>query len=75
MKGTTMTKKDYELIANAICEARQAVIRESGNMKEVVDGANAGFYELAKILSVRFFDKNPRFDDNKWMLATETLHN
>lgn len=70
-----MTKKDYALIATAICEARQMVIRESGNQKEVVDGANAGFYELAKILSVRFFDQNPRFDDNKWMLATETLHN
>jgi hypothetical protein len=70
-----MTKKDYELIATSIREAREVVARESGNNAEVLGGANAGFYELAKILSARFFEQNPRFDDNRWMTATEVLHN
>ena len=70
-----MTQKDYELIATSIREAREVVARESGNNAEVLGGANAGFYELAKILSARFFEQNPRFDDNRWMTATEVLHN
>lgn len=69
-----MTRKDYQLIAKAICDAREIVTRYAGS-PDVVSGANAGFYELARILSARFFEENPRFDDNKWMIATETLHN
>jgi hypothetical protein len=70
-----MTRKDYELIAEAIREAREVISKEAEGMPEVIGGANAGFYELAKILSNKFFDENPRFDDNKWMVATEVLHN
>lgn len=69
-----MTRKDYQLIAKAICDARAVVARESAS-PDVIGGANAGFYELARILSARFFEENPRFDDKKWMIATETLHN
>lgn len=70
-----MTRKDYNLLAQAICDARAKVALESGNDSRLMDGANAALYELAVILSNEFFMQNPRFDDNKWMLATETLHN
>jgi hypothetical protein len=70
-----MTRKDYELIAKAIRDARAKVAHESDNRKEVMDGANAGFYELAVILSNEFFMENPRFDENRFMVATEVLHN
>jgi hypothetical protein len=70
-----MTRKDYNLIAEAIRDARSKVALESGNRPEVMGGANAALYELAVILSGRFFDDNPRFDDNRWMVETEVLHN
>lgn len=70
----TLSKKHYDLIASAICEAREAVIRESGNNENVVGGANCGFYELAKILCNEFGMDNPRFDENKFMTATEVLY-
>jgi hypothetical protein len=70
-----MTRKDYTLIAQAICDARAKVAHESDNNPEVMRGANVALYELAVILSGRFFDDNPRFDDNRWMVATEVLHN
>jgi hypothetical protein len=70
-----MTRKDYELIAKAIVDARAKVAHESDNNKELMRGASVALYELAVILSGRFFDDNPRFDDNRWMIATETLHN
>jgi hypothetical protein len=69
-----LTKKHYKLIAEAIVEARKTVERESGN-SIIVKGANCGFYELAKILSNEFGMDNPRFDENAFMVATETLHN
>lgn len=68
-----LSKKHYDLIARAICEARQVVERET-NDETVRGGANAGFYELAKILSNEFFMDNPRFDENKFMSATEVLY-
>lgn len=70
-----MTRKDYNLLAQAICDARAKVAHECGNRPEVMGGANAALYELAVILSNEFFMQNPRFDDNKWMTATEVLHN
>jgi hypothetical protein len=70
-----MTRKDYNLIAEAIRDARAKVAHESDNNPEVMRGANVALYELAVILSGRFFDDNPRFDDNRWMVATEVLHN
>jgi hypothetical protein len=69
----TLSKKHYDLIANAICEARKVVERESGN-SIIVNGANCGFYELAKILCNEFGMDNPRFDENKFMTATEVLY-
>ena len=72
-----MTRKDYELIAEAIREARSKVLKSSNTdlMSEYRTGCNDALYELSLILSGRFFDDNPRFDDNRWMIATETLHN
>ena len=70
-----MTRKDYELIARAICETRAKVAHECDNRQEVMGGANSALYELAVILSREFFDNNPRFDENRFMVATETLHN
>ena len=70
-----MTRKDYVLIAEAIRDARAKVAHESDNNSQLMAGANVALYELAVILSQRFFDDNPRFDDNRWMVATETLHN
>jgi hypothetical protein len=70
-----MTRKDYELIAQAINDAREIVARESGNKADVVAGANAGFYELARVLSLRFSEQNARFDANKWMTAANVLWN
>lgn len=70
-----MTRKDYNLIAEAIRDARAKVAHECGNRPEVMGGANAALYELAVILSGRFFENNPRFDDNRWMVETEVLHN
>lgn len=69
-----MTRKHYELIANAIVEARKVVEREAGQ-GATLGGANAGFYELAKILSNEFGMDNPRFDENVFMTKSETLHN
>ena len=70
-----MTRKDYNLLAEAIRDARAKVAHESDNNPDVMRGANVALYELAVILSGRFFDDNPRFDDNRWMVATEVLHN
>ena len=70
-----MTRKDYVLIAEAIRDARAKVAHESDNNRELMAGANVALYELAVILSGRFFDDNPRFDENRFMVATETLHN
>jgi len=70
-----MTRKDYVLIAEAIREARAKVAHESDNNKAVMNGANVALYELAVILSQRFFDDNSRFDENRFMVETETLHN
>lgn len=70
-----MTRKDFELIARAICEARSKVELESGNNREVMGGANAGFYELARILSNEFYMQNPRFDEDKFLTAAEVLWN
>ena len=70
-----MTRKDYELIAGAIREARAKVALESDNRDEIMSGANCALYELSVILSGKFFDNNPRFNDNTWMTATESLHN
>ena len=70
-----MTRKDYELIAQAIREARAKVAHESDNSEKIMAGANCALYELSVILSGKFFDSNPRFDDNRWMTATESLHN
>ena len=69
----TLSKKHYDLIANAICEARAVVERET-DTQSVRDGANVGFYELAKILCNEFGMDNPRFDENKFMTATEVLY-
>ena len=70
-----MTRKDYNLIAEAIRDDRAKVAHESDNNPDVMRGANVALYELAVILSGRFFDDNPRFDDNRWIVATEVLHN
>jgi hypothetical protein len=70
-----MTRKDYELMASAIRDARAKVAHESDNNSDLMRGANVALYELSLILSGRFFDDNPRFNDNRWMIATETLHN
>lgn len=70
-----MTRKDYELIAKAIVDTRAKVAHESDNNPDVMRGANVALYELAVILSGRFFDENPRFDENRFMVATEVLHN
>lgn len=69
-----MTRKHYELIAEAIVKARQTVERETDD-PTVRGGANAGLYELAKILSNEFGMDNPRFDENIFMVKSETLHN
>jgi len=69
-----MTRKDYVILAEAICEARVRVARETDD-SNIIGGANAGLYELARILSARFFEENPRFDDNRWMVATKVLEN
>lgn len=68
-----MTKKHYEIIANAICEARKVVERET-DTQSIRDGANVGFYELAKILANEFGMDNPRFNENTFMTATEVLY-
>lgn len=70
-----MTRKDYQLIAQAICDARAKVALESGENKEVMGGASAGFYELAKILCNEFYMQNPRFDEEKFLTACEVLWN
>jgi len=70
-----MTRKDYELIAQAICETRAKVAHESDNNPKLMAGTNVALWELARILSQKFFDENPRFDENRFMVATETLHN
>ncbi len=70
-----MTKKDYELIATVITTARAKVTLEAGEGSAVLEGANAGFYELAIILSNEFQMQNPRFDENRFMVACEVLHN
>jgi hypothetical protein len=70
-----MTRKDYNLIAEAIRDARAKVAHESDNNFQLMLGANVALYELSVILSQRFFDENPRFDENRFMVATETLHN
>ena len=70
-----MTRKDYELIAKAIVDTRAKVAHESDNNSQLMAGANVALYELSVILSQKFFDENPRFDENRFMVATETLHN
>ena len=69
-----MTRKDYEMLAEAIRDARAKVMLETDD-SATIGGANACLYELARILSARFFEENPRFNDNRWMLATEVLEN
>jgi hypothetical protein len=70
-----MTRKDYVLIAKAITDARAKVTLEAGEGSQVLEGANAGLYELARILSNEFQMENPRFNDNRFMVACEVLHN
>lgn len=70
-----MTRKDYELIAQAINTARAKVTLEAGEGSTILAGANAGFYELAMILSNEFQMQNPRFDENRFIVASEVLHN
>lgn len=70
-----MTRKDFELIAKAITDARAKVTLEAGEDSPVLEGANAGFYELARILCNEFQMVNPRFDENRFMVASEVLHN
>lgn len=73
-----LSKKHYEMFAKAICEARTKVENECGTseeMQKVIGGANAALYELAVILSNEFYMENPKFDENKFMVATEVLFN
>lgn len=70
-----MTRKDYELIAGAIVEARAKVALECGGQEAVIGGANAGFWELARVLCNEFQMQNPRFDEDKFLTACEVLWN
>jgi hypothetical protein len=70
-----MTRKDYEMIAKAIRETRDKVALESGNNADVMAGANAGLYELSRILCNELYMQNPRFNEDKFLTACETLWN
>jgi hypothetical protein len=70
-----MTRKDYVMIAKAITDARAKVTLEAGEGSQTLEGANAGLYELALILCNEFQMENPNFDENRFMVASEVLHN
>lgn len=63
-----MTKKDYELIAGAICTVSQNTKDQTINVE-----ARAGYWlaleQLSRILANEFAADNPRFDRERFMRA------
>jgi hypothetical protein len=72
----TLSKKHYVLIAQAICDARKVVERETGDVQGTIsEGANAGFSELVRILSHEFKVDNSNFNADTFRTATKVDNN
>ena len=68
-----MTRKNYELLAASMREARAKVATESDYDKEIMAGVDCAIYELSVILSDKFSEDNSRFDRTRWLMATGAL--
>jgi hypothetical protein len=64
-----MTKKDYELIANALIEGRfyhNDVIR-AGSHRDYYIGSEEMFHEIVKTMALYLAEDNPHFNKTKFI--------
>lgn len=67
-----MTKKDYELIAEAVLNAASYAERKHNNGyidKKALEATNDGIYYVVRELAESLASENPKFDHDKFMEA------
>jgi hypothetical protein len=64
-QGKTMTRKDFELVAECVAE----VVDGYASMETGGTMARMGVHDVALTLANRFEEVNPRFDRNRFLVA------